>query len=204
MISLLDHFVKRVDRPARLTGRAPWRPCGLWSTSGSASGTPRGHQLLPRQPAWVARGRAPLTLAFGGWPDVSELGHCVTQARRLPWSRTEGEPWHDQRSQGVSALVRGAVGGPPVRIRVRAPRAEPRRTPLPTLIDHARRTIRPRHATPALKQLLAQYGDRLICVRYRYDARGAPRRRTTNPHPTVGARGRAARISMQMPGATSR
>ncbi|MGH7551901.1 MAG: hypothetical protein ACREMQ_02610 [Longimicrobiales bacterium] len=29
------------------------------------------------------------------------------------------------------------------------------------------------------KQLLAQYGDRLICVRYRYDAR---------PHPVSDAR----------------
>ena len=43
--------------------------------------------------------------------DISEFGHCSTQARRLPCSLTEGEPWHDQRSQRVPALVRGAIGG---------------------------------------------------------------------------------------------
>ena len=67
-----------------------------------------------------------------------------------------------------------------MRVRFLGPRAEPRWCPLPRLIDRARRTLRPRDATPALarvfrptgtaKQLLAQYGDRLICVRYRYDA----------------------------------
>ena len=81
--------------------------------------------------------------------DGGEMGHCVTRARRLPCSLTGGQPGHDQRSQGVSALVRGAIEGPPARIHVRGPRAEPHRPPLPSLIHHARRTLRPRHATPA-------------------------------------------------------
>ena len=58
-------------------------------------------------------------------------------------------------------------------------------------MDRAHRTLRRRHATPAVfhpavrlhlkpgqkgtKQLLAQFGDRLICVRYRYDAQPRPR-----------------------------
>ena len=74
-----------------------------------------------------------------------------------------------------------------MRVRFLGPRAEPRWCPLPRLIDRARRTLRPRDATPALarvfrptgtaKQLLAQYGDRLICVRYRYDAQRKKRPR---------------------------
>jgi hypothetical protein len=65
-----------------------------------------------------------------------------------------------------------------VQIRVRGPRAEPHRPSVPCLLEPARRT--PVRATVRLhlrpgqkgtKQLLAQYGDRLICVRYRYDAR---------------------------------
>jgi len=71
-----------------------------------------------------------------------------------------------------------------VRIRVRGQRAEPRRPPLPCLIDRARRALRQRHATPPLARvfhlagLLAQYGDRLICVRYRYDAQRKKRFKT--------------------------
>ena len=75
-----------------------------------------------------------------------------------------------------------------MRVRFLGPRAEPRWCPLPRLIDRARRTLRPRDATPALarvfrptgtaKQLLAQYGDRLICVRYRYDAQRKKRFKT--------------------------
>ena len=60
----------------------------------------------------------------------------MTHVRRLPCWLTEGELPHDQRSQGASALVRGAVGGPPVRIRVRGPRAEPCRPPLPRQVFH--------------------------------------------------------------------
>ncbi len=136
-------------------------------------------------------------LDCGPTPDVSELGHCATQARRLPFRLTEGEPPHDQRSQGASALVRGAVGVPPTRVRVRGPRAELSRPLLPRLIDRARRTLRPRtpprrspesssprvrlHLKPGqkgTKQLLAQHGDRLICVRYRYDAQREKRFKT--------------------------
>ena len=68
------------------------------------------------------------------------------------------------------------------------PRAEPRRPRLPRLTDRGHRPLRPRHATPMLarvfqrtrtaKQLLAQYGDRLICVRYRYDAQRKKRLKT--------------------------
>ena len=36
-----------------------------------------------------------------------------------------------------------------MRTRVPGPRAELRRPPLPSLIHHGRRTLRPRHATPA-------------------------------------------------------
>jgi hypothetical protein len=133
------------------------------------------------EPYLAARLRHPADVP----PDVSESGHCVTQASRLPSCLTEGEPPYDQRSQGASALVRGAVGEPPVRIRVLGPRAE------------SRQILRPRHPTPALtravrpagtaasqvgpegtKQLLAQYGERLICVRYRYDAQRRKRFKT--------------------------
>jgi hypothetical protein len=72
-----------------------------------------------------------------------------------------------------------------VQIRVRGPRAEPHRPAIPCLLEPARRT--PARATVLLhlrpgqkgtKQLLAQYGDRLICVRYRYDARRKKRLKT--------------------------
>src|SRR5438046_3165589 len=108
---------------------------------------------------------------------------CIAcpQVRRLPCGLTEGERPHDQRSQPASALVHGAVGAPQLRICVCGPRTEPYWPPGGTL--------RPRHATrrtavsstsrvrlhlkpgqKGTKQLVAQYGDRLICVRYRYDA----------------------------------
>jgi len=69
--------------------------------------------------------------------------------------------------------------------------------PLPRLIDRARQPRCPPHATRALARvfhpagtaasqagaegheaLLAQYGDRLICVRYRYDAQRKKRLKT--------------------------
>jgi hypothetical protein len=88
-------------------------------------------------------------------------------------------------------------GGPPVRIRARGPRAEPRQ-PLyrassiapaepsarATPPRRSRESSTPRvrlHLKPGqkgTKQLLAQYGDRLICVRYRYDAQRKKRFKT--------------------------
>src|SRR3990167_11520029 len=64
-------------------------------------------------------------------------------------SADRGEPLHDRCSQGASALLRGVVGGPPIRIRVRGPRAEPRRPPLPRLIGRAPPALRPPPAPPA-------------------------------------------------------
>jgi hypothetical protein len=40
-------------------------------------------------------GQDPLIAVFGVPLDVSELGHCVTQARRLPYWRLERESPHD-------------------------------------------------------------------------------------------------------------
>jgi len=84
-----------------------------------------------------------------------------------------------------------------VRICVRGPRAEPRRPPYgASLIAPAGPSTRaspprrsPKSSTPRVrlhlkpgqkgtKQLLAQYGDRLICVRYRYDAQRKKRFKT--------------------------
>ncbi len=93
--------------------------------------------------------------------------------------------------------MRGGVGRPPVRLRIRGPRAEPCRPPYrassiaPT--GPSARATPPRrspksstsrvrlHLKPGqkgTKQLLAQYGDRLICVRYRYDAQRKKRFKT--------------------------
>ena len=78
----------------------------------------------------------------------------------------EGELPHDQCSHGASALVRGGVGRPPVRLRVRGPRAEPRRPPLPRLIarppdpPHA-----PRH--PGARPSLPPHGYGCISSRAR-------------------------------------
>jgi hypothetical protein len=85
--------------------------------------------------------------------------------------------------------VRGALGRPPLPTRFRGPRAEFRPSSLPRFVDHARGAVGRRHpirrwptsaasrvrlhlkpGQKRTKQLLAQYGDHLICVRYRYDA----------------------------------
>ena len=92
--------------------------------------------------------------------------------------------------------MRGVVGRPQVRIRARGPRAGPHQPPVSRPIDRARRARPPREATalarvsdptrtvaissPArrARSILAQYGDRLICVRYRYDAQRKKRFKT--------------------------
>ena len=101
----------------------------------------------------------------------------MTLAGRLSFAQT-GDARHDQCSQGTSAHVPGAVGGPLGLVR----------SPATFLPHHAvaavARVARPAGRTASqagaegTKQLLAQYGDRLICVRYRYDARRKKRLKT--------------------------
>ncbi len=121
----------------------------------------------------------------------------MTQACRLPCRLDRGEPPHDQRSQGASALVRGTIGGrrcgsasavhepnpahpfyrtssnTSVGLVDRA--TPPRRSPGPSA-SRVRLHLKP--GQKGTKQLLAQYGDRLICVRYRYDAQRKKRFKT--------------------------
>jgi hypothetical protein len=84
--------------------------------------------------------------------------------------------------RGAFVFVRVAVRGSPARICARRPRAEPTRPSEPT--TPARRSAGSRvrlHLKPGqkgTKQLLAQDGDRLLCVRYRYDAQRKKRLKT--------------------------
>jgi hypothetical protein len=120
---------------------------------------------------------------------VSELGHCVPRGRRLPSWLTEGQPRmtsvlrtlplsyamlsegrrggsasavHEPRSTylayGASSI---APAGPSARATL------PRRSP-GSSTPRVRLHLKP--GQKGTKQLLAQYGARLVCVRYRYDA----------------------------------
>ena len=103
------------------------QPIPMWQdrSTDAHQAQSKGHQFTVRGPMAdrdrlqsLARAAAGQPIQwFGISPDVSELGHCVTQARCLPCWLTDGEPPHDQRSHGASALVCSGVGRPPVRIR---------------------------------------------------------------------------------------
>lgn len=109
---------------------------------------------------------------------VSEFGHCVNGARRLPCPRRKAKPdmssvlgqcllsyaaWSESRRYGSASAVREpGPAGPPYRRSSIAPRV--------------RLHLKP--GQKGTKQLVAQYGDRLICVRYRYDAQRKKRYKT--------------------------
>ena len=148
--------------------------------SGSAS---RRHSYPPSQ-------------VFDAPPDVSEWGHCVTQAGRLSCRLTEARGCMTRVLRELSlsyAVLRRAAGGDPrPRSTSRAPPAPPygpssiapagpstRATPPPPLPkSSARVRLHLKPGQKGTKQLLAQYGDRLICVRYRYDAQRKKRLKT--------------------------
>jgi len=83
-----------------------------------------------------------------------------------------------RRCGSASAVHEPSPAGPPYRASSIAPagpsaRATPPRRSPKASTSRVRLHLKP--GQKGTKQLLAQYGDRLICVRYR---RGAPRRRT--------------------------
>jgi hypothetical protein len=121
-------------------------------------------------------------------PDVSETGHCVAQARPL-LSELKGErrmtrvlrerPFRYAVLMGVrwrgpvSAVHEPSRTGVPDRASLTAPAGFSNHA-LPPRRSRERSTARVRlrlkPGQKGTKRLLAQYGDRLICVRYRYDA----------------------------------
>ena len=118
----------------------PCRPAGLWRRPPVRDDAPR-------------RSRVPLRR-----PDVPESRHCVGPSASATLSPDRSRSLHEQPSQEASALVRGAVGGPPRRMRARGPRAKRRRSASPCLIDHVRRTLRACYATPAHARLFRPAG----------------------------------------------
>jgi hypothetical protein len=131
--------------------------------------------------------------------DVSEPGHCVTQARRLRCRRTKVSRRMSsvlkELALSYAVLSEGLRGGsapdvhepsaaePPYRasaspITPAGPSAHatpPQRSP-PSSALRVRLHLKP--GQNGTKRLLAQYGDRLICVRYRYDAKCKKRLKT--------------------------
>jgi hypothetical protein len=83
-----------------------------------------------------------------------------------------------RRCGSASAVHEPSPAGPPYRASSIAPAGPSvRATPPPRSPESATARVR-LHLKPGqkgTKQLLAQYGDRLICVRYRYDAQPRPR-----------------------------
>src|SRR6266581_8154154 len=86
-----------------------------------------------------------------------------------------------RRCGSASAIHEPSPAGPPYRASSIAP-AEPSARATPPRRSRQSSTSRVRlHLKPGqrgTKQLLAQYGDRLICVRYRYDAQRKKRFKT--------------------------
>src|SRR5437899_9492372 len=86
-----------------------------------------------------------------------------------------------RRCGSASAIHEPSPAGPPYRASSIAP-AEPSARATPPRRSRQSSTSRVRlHLKPGqkgTKQLLAQYGDRLICVRYRYDAQRKKRLKT--------------------------
>jgi hypothetical protein len=122
---------------------------------------------------------------FGVPPDVSELGHCVPRARRLPSWLAEGQPRMTSvlRTLPLSyaMLSEGRRGGSAFAVHEPSPagpsaRATPPRRSPESSTPRVRLHLKP--GQKGTKQLLAQYGDRLICVRYSYDAQRKKRFKT--------------------------
>ena len=129
-------------------------------------------------------------------PDVSELEHCVTRTRRLPCLLGASDEMsrvlrdflpsyavmsESRRGRSLPAVhERGAADpyrAPTIASARPSARVAPgRRSPEPS--SAARVGLRLRPGQKGTKQLLAQYGDRLICVRYRYDAQRKKRFKT--------------------------
>ena len=121
--------------------------------------------------------------AFGFPPDVSVLAHCVTQARLLPSRLTEA-------SGRMSSVLRElSLSYAVLSERRRCGSASAVYEPSPAGSPYRASSIASESSTPRVrlhlkpgqkgtKQLLAQYGDRLICVRYRYDAQQKKRFKT--------------------------
>ncbi len=128
--------------------------------------------------------------------DVSELQRWATHASGVSCRRTEAEPPHDHHSHPAPSLTRCCRRAPAANWRSRL-RAEPSRPPYracsaaatgPTTgatppapspeppASRARLHLKP--VQKGTQQLLAQYGDPLICVRYRYNARRRKRLKT--------------------------
>src|SRR3989454_11016778 len=129
--------------------------------------------------------------------DVSAWGHGVPQARRLPCWPTESRcrmtsvlrelPLayavlsESRRCGSVFAVHEPSPAGPSYRVSSIAPagpsaRATPPRRSPESSTPRVRLHLKP--GQKGTKQLLAQYGDRLICVRYRYDAQRKKRFKT--------------------------
>ena len=93
--------------------------------------------------------------------------------------------WHAVLSEGrrcgsASAVHEPSPAGPPYQASSITPdgpsaRATPPRRSPASFAPRVRLHLKPGHK--GTKQLLAQYGDRLICVRYRYDAQRKKRPR---------------------------
>jgi len=78
-----------------------------------------------------------------------------------------------RRCGSASAVHEPSPGGPPYRASSIAPAGPSARTTPPRRSPESSTPRVRLHLKPGqkgTKQLLAQYGDRLICVRYRYDA----------------------------------
>jgi hypothetical protein len=176
-----------LDRPASRGGarerdcrRVPCRP----------SSTSR-HSRPPGNPA-----TARVSSSSAACPTSRDWDIGVTRTCRPPYSLADRDRPHGQWVHGVPALVRGADGGPgygPSAVHEPSSVGPPyRASPMPPAEPSARRTPprrEPRSPTPGVrlhlrpgqrgtKQLLAQYGDRLICVRHRYDAQRRKRLKT--------------------------
>ena len=156
-------------------------------------------------------------------PGVSEQEHCVTQARRLSccpkgnaildMTRVLRElpltyPVPSERSWGcsASAVHERRPAEAPYRASSLAPtRPSARAIPSPRSPDSSTPRVR-LHLKPGqkgTKQLLAQDGDRLICLRYRYDA-PAPSTAAVRPGPDRRRTRRLCRRRRPLPGEAGR
>ncbi len=84
-------------------------------------------------------------------------------------------PSEDLRGRSASTVHEPSPADPPYRASSTAP-TEPARRLRESPTSRVRLHLKP--GQKGTKQLLAQYGDRLICVRYRYDAQRKKRFKT--------------------------
>ena len=190
----------RTSWPTRSLRPSQRRPTSPGPAATSCS-TPSAITLRWPRPSSRASRRRPRPRAE--WPAPPRIGrraparHIGTGTLRDPGSSStlsaDRGKSHDQRSQGASALPRGAVAGPPARPHVRSPRDGPRRpVSLPRFVHANRRTLRPRHATPALARVSHPPGPAASQTGLE-GHEGASRRRTRLATATASLRSRPDR-----------